>query len=89
MKTAIDVNRVTGAERECATREGRGCPPDILRLSPAGHGRQAGCDLLVVVGRGHGGHVGSNDAWPDLEHSDAGLSQPRGEQPRRHADGGF
>ena len=62
---------------------------DVLRQAPAALDRQPFADQLVVLGRHAGGHVGLDDAGPDLVDGDAELAQPRGPELRGHADAGL
>ena len=58
---------------------------DILGRAPAAHRDEAAGDPLVVRRPDSTGHVGIDQARPDLIHSDAGAGQPRGEELGHHA----
>src|SRR4051812_43895910 len=69
--TAIDKERLTGRIRHASRSKLSDRIANVLRLAPAGHGETAGFDPAVVLVEDVLGHVGLDDAWPNLVNGDS------------------
>jgi 1-hydroxy-2-methyl-2-(E)-butenyl 4-diphosphate synthase len=89
MKPPVHIDHLARAERQRILRNGRHGPAHVLRRAPAGDGREAVGDQLVVFLLHRPGHVRGDDAGADFIDVNAVLGQARGEQWREHGERGL
>src|SRR5208282_6561155 len=89
MKASVDVEHVAGAKQERAAHQRGHGLADVFGRAPAPDWRQAVGDELRVALVSAGGHVGVDDARPDLEDTDASVGKAQGEQLGQHAQPGL
>jgi len=89
MPSAVDVDDVSGCEREGAGSDGGDGLGDVLGLSPPADGGQSVGDSPIVVLFGGGGHVGLDESGADFVDVDAFAGKTTCKEFVHHGEGGF